>query len=92
MKLLGRLRALVGIGAIEQPASDRGGSGAVPLDRERLETYQTDDCPFTLSPIFSGESWEPLEHGGRRRIPDIHEDLPPDGYSVSDDTDGLDAA
>jgi hypothetical protein len=89
MKLLHRLREFVE-GRYIEASSGHAGSGVLSLEREKFDTYQTDEAASTLSPIFADEEWGVLGQGGRRRIPDIHEDLPPEGYSIGPDEEGLD--
>lgn len=89
MKLLHRLRELVEGGSVE---ASSGNAGVAPLSREKFDVYQTDEVTASLSPIFSYDEWETLGQGGRRRIPDIHEELPPEGYSIGPDEEGFEPA
>lgn len=91
MKILQRLRELVEGGPIEM-SKGYGGAGAAPLSREKFDVYQTDEAATTLANLFSYEDWEILGQSGRRRIPDIHEELPPQGYPIGSDEEGFDPA
>lgn len=91
MKILQRLRELMEGVPVEMSAG-HAGSGAAPLSREKFDVYQTDEVTSTLSPLFGYNEWEVLGQTGRRRIPDIHEELPPQGYPIGSDEEGFDPA
>lgn len=84
MKLLNRLRQALGGVSIE-PAGQ-----SVWSFEGKLDMVQLDDEPPTIAPELMQDDMETLRQGGRRHIPDIHEDIPPSGLRALDDDAGFD--
>lgn len=85
MKLLNRLREAMGSRGI-------GMGDHVACHDEELESSQTEDTSSISTTGFLGDDVYGIRQGERRRIPEIHEDIPPNGLLVLDDDAELDPA
>ena len=87
MKILERLRSLAGAFPVE-PRSIGQSEELLPLDLEPNDDeapYGVDgeETAFELDAGLPGHTIDGL----RRRIPDVHEDIPPESYEFSGETD-----
>lgn len=91
MKILERLRSLASTFPIE-PQSIEPGYEVTPLDMEPIdyeETYGFAD-EGTAAEFDIGLHSHTID-GFRRRIPDVHEEIPPESHEFSDATENLDS-
>lgn len=90
MKILERLRSLAGAFPIE-PQSIDPGYEVTPLDLEPIDYEESygliDEAADEFDAGLPGHTID----GYRRRIPDVHEEIPPESYELSDATEILDS-
>lgn len=88
MKILERLRDLAEELRIE-PRNLDAAYEVTPLDFESIE-YEDPDAQELSDPLpDSGLSRHTVD-GLRRRIPEVHEEIPPEGYAISDQAESFD--
>lgn len=87
MKILERLRGLAE-GLKIEPQNADANYEVTPLDFESIE-YED---PYGLEGIdaLPDSGFSRLTVGLRRRIPEVHEDIPPQGYEISDQNESFD--
>lgn len=86
MKLLERLRDLAHEQNIE-PCNELD-YHVVSLDYESIE-YESAEGAISDPLLDTDRSFHTVD-GLRRRIPDVHEDIPPEGYAISEQHAGFD--
>jgi hypothetical protein len=80
MKLLQRLRTLAAEFPIE-PSDLSFTYEVIPLDLGRIENE--DDYGFESTSLAAdGSAGLPTVDGLRRRLPEVHEEIPPEGYML----------
>ena len=89
MKILERLRGLASDFPIEKQSVEPGW-GVTPLDQELVDY----DAVYGLADDGAAEEIDAgfLSHtidGLRRRLPDVHEEIPPESYELSETTGSL---
>jgi hypothetical protein len=88
MKILERLRELAE-GLRVEPRRPDAAYEVIPLDFESIE-YE-DPYGFEVSdPLLDSGLSRHTVDGLRRRIPEVHEDIPPEGYAISDQNESFD--
>lgn len=88
MKILERLRSLAEGLRIEPLITDATYE-VVPLDFESIE-YEDPDGLDVSDPLPDAGLPHHTVDGLRRRIPDVHEEIPPEGYEISDQNESFD--
>ena len=86
MKILERLRDLAEELKIE-PTNFEPNSRMGQLDYDSIE-YEN---PDSLDPLPDFGFSRHTVDGLRRRLPDVHEEIPPEGYEISDQNESFDA-
>lgn len=89
MKILERLRDLAHERSVE-PSDVQAGYEVASLDYESIE-YASVDEAIVGDPLPSASFSRHTVSGLRRRIPDVHEDIPPDGYEISEQSESFEA-
>lgn len=90
MKILERLRSLAGAYPIE-PQSIDPGHEVTPLDLEPNDYEASYNLIEEAEEEFDTGLPSHTLDGYRRRIPDVHEEIPPESYELSDATENLDS-
>jgi len=88
MKILERLRDLAE-GLRIEPLNTDATYEVVPLDYESIEYEGTDGFEVSDSLPDPGFSCHTVD-GFRRRIPEVHEEVPPESYVISDQAESYD--